>query len=276
MILVHHAGKMGDLIYCLPVLRALHRTTGERIHLTTSGLCYQLGPLLEEQSYIAEVVVDDTRPYKLTNGETTNWEFYAPGEGLNLSLQPTMFRPEAPIPWTLAYAEVAGVTLEPADYVAFPSLVNHRRWFQAHQVSFDGVPSRQTPTAIIAPDGETMTSAHWMIWRDLINALSPQYTVFLVGKTKSMSFDNARDLLGLTTVSTMARLIAEATLFIGAHSAPWQIARHTEVPAVCLGPRRALQRSIPIDTPWHWYEPEQWREAVTWLQDQAMTERVGV
>jgi len=273
MILCHHAGKMGDLIYCLPVLRALHRTTGERIHLTTSGLCYQLGPLLEEQPYIAEVVVDDSRPYQLTNGVTTHWEFYAPGEGLNLSLQPKMFTPGAPVSWTRAYAAVAGITLEAADYVAFPSLVNHRRWFLAHQVAFDGIPLDRTATAVVAPDAETVQAAEPEVWRGLVAALREHVRVILVGQRPAPAIQHVTDLRGLTTVPTMARLIAEAAVFIGAHSAPWQIARHTEVPAVCLGPRRALHRSIPIDTPWHWYEPEQWRDAVAWLEDQVVTER---
>ena len=56
MIRAHHAGKMGDLIYALPVLRSLHRTRGEPIHLTTSGLAYQLGPLLEEPHEILRVL----------------------------------------------------------------------------------------------------------------------------------------------------------------------------------------------------------------------------
>ena len=48
MIKVHHAGKMGDLIYALPVLRALARLKQDKVRLITSGMVVPMVPLLWE------------------------------------------------------------------------------------------------------------------------------------------------------------------------------------------------------------------------------------
>ena len=66
MIKVHHAGKMGDLIYALPVLRALARLKQDKVRLMTSGMVVPMVPLLWEQPYIDDVDVDEA-PYEIDN-----------------------------------------------------------------------------------------------------------------------------------------------------------------------------------------------------------------
>lgn len=278
---VHHAGKMGDLIYALPVLRALHRTTGEKIHLTTSGMCWQLVPLLWEQPYLADVVTDETRPYSIPpGGVTTNWEFYAAGEGINLSLQPKHYLNDCPINWTLAYAWIAGVEVLPVDYVGLPSLVNHRNWHHQVEVAYDGIPQTMPNTVVVAPEVESLEPASPETWQHIINALMGQgFDVVMVGKSRTYDYafqmpdshlSPFHDLRGLTTVPAMARLIAEAQGFIGAHSFPWHLARQARTPAVCLqGWREGLRRCVPIDTTPDrapWVEPQDWRAAVDWIR----------
>ena len=273
MIKVHHSGKMGDVIYALPVMRALNRIFGEKIHLTTSGLCWQLVPLLWEQAYFEDVVVDETRPYSIPQdtGIALNWDFYAEGEGINLSLQPKYYEQESPINWTMAAARIAGIeTLESSDFIALPSLVNHRRWYHGVEVQYDGKPVTLTPTVVLAPEVESLDSAPQGTWVSIAKGLNEAgYAIIAVGKHRTDSLpEYVTDLRGRTTVASMARLIAEAAVFIGAHSFPWHLARHANTPALCLQAwREGLRRCIPIDTlpdlaPW--VEPCHWVAAVEW------------
>lgn len=277
---VSHFGKMGDLVYALPVLRALHRTTGEKVHLLTSGTCWQFAPLLWEQPYIEEVELEDTKAHSIVPIDRgaifPHWQWYAEGDGLNLSLQPSYFRDAAPISWTRCYMEAAGITeLLPEDLVALPTLVNHHRWMSGITVANDGVPQERTNTFIVAPEVESLASIEWGIWRQIINALIPVGHVILVGvhRYPKMTFtvwplagDRFTDMRGLTTVPTLATLIAEAHGFIGAHSFPWHLARHSGVLSVCLQSwREGLRRCLPVDTDYLWMEPNDWPKAVEML-----------
>ena len=291
MIRCHHAGKMGDLIFALPVFRALRRIHGQPIHLTTSGLCWQLVPLLWEQPYFADVVLDDTRPYGIPfeTGVTTNWEYYTREEGLNLSLQPKHQDQDCPISWTRSYAWLAGLDpwtcFEPADLVSLPTLVNHRNWHYGIDVRLDGQEQALPRIIVVAPEVETLESASEETWTRVMDRLMDDgYTVVLVGTQPTPDYTVHlhawrhvppvlfRDLRGLTTVPVLAKLIAEATAFIGAHSLPWHLARLAGTPAVCLQHwREGLRRCLPIDTPAErcpWVEPDRWAAAVNWIRVQ--------
>lgn len=286
MLKIHHGGKMGDLLYALPVLRALSRLKGQKIHLTTSGLCWQLVPLLWEQPYFGMVELDDTRAYETVDGIMTGWDFYKPGEGINLSLQPCMKMMPEPS-WTHIYMRLCGVQeLLVEDAVALPSLVNHRRWHYQIKVTINGIPQLMPKVFVVAPEVETLASADMKTWVKVIDALLGEGLVLLVGKSREIDFmvqlmiwqghatDRLIDLRGATTVPSLARIIAEATGFIGAHSFPWHLARHSETPAVCLQTwQDGLYRCKVIDTPSHWLEPEAWSEAVKFVtQPQPVTE----
>ena len=280
---------MGDLLFALPVFRALARVRQDQIHLTTSGLCHQLAPLLWEQPYMADVVLDDAHAYGIPfeTGITTNWELYRDGEGLNLSLQPKHQDPQCPISWTRSYAWLAGLDpytcFEPADLVSLPTLVNHRNWHYGIEVIIDDRPCVMPRTVVVAPEVESLVPASDQTWVSLMAALmKAEYEVLLVGTHRTPDYDTPllcwlgenptrlHDLRGLTTVSSLARLIAEAGAFVGAHSLPWHLARLAGTPAVCLqGWREGLRRCLPIDTPPEacpWVEPEDWKQAVEWIE----------
>lgn len=281
---VSNFNKMGDVVYSLPVLRALHRLHGEKVHLLVSGSCWQLAPLLWEQPYIAEVELEETKCHEMEDiprGRILKyWNWYKPGEGLNLSLQPSYFRDDAPIPWTTCYQQAACVDeLLPADFIAFPSLVNHRRWHYDITVENEGIPQVLEKTFVVAPEVESLQSADLGIWVKVIAELTEHGKVILVGRSRAMDFETPImvwrgltavqrmiDIRGCTTVATLARLIAESTGFIGAHSFPWHLARHSEVPAVCLQDwREGLRRCLPIDTPYTWIEQKDWQMATDFL-----------
>ena len=257
MIKVHHAGKMGDVIYALPVLRALARVHHDKIHLTTSGMVVPLVPLLWEQPYMAEVALDDTQPYEIVNYIFPNWEYYKAGEGYNLSCQPKYFEPTCPASWTWAAAWVAGVdTLEPSDYVVLPSLVNHRRWTYGITTTNNGKPQRVVRAAVVAPEVETLDIMLPRYWQTVIDALAEYGPVLVVGMHPAPPYFHCTDLRGLITLPVAARLIAEASYFVGAHSLPWHLARHSEVPTICFQTYRdGLYRCIPVDTGCDWIQP---------------------
>ena len=275
MIRVHHAGKMGDLVYALPVMRAIARKTGQKIHLTTSALCFSLVPLLWEQPYFEDVVIDSSKPYKMADGVMSGWNFYDTGDGINLSPQPDFYLPDAPIPWTTCYEQVSGAgPLVEADFCAFPTLVNHRRWYFSHEIKFDGKPEERYKRIVVATETESLDETDFSIWDEIMRSFHRKYAIILVGKKVWPLPTNlhVKDLRGLTTVPTMARIIAEADGFIGAHSLPWHIARHSETPAVCIQKwRKGLQRCIPIDTDYNWIEPENWKDAIDFIQHGAQT-----
>ena len=238
-------------------MKALARIHGP-IHLTTSPICWQMVPLLWEQPYFADVDVDDKHEYKITKGIFNFWEYYEPGEGINMSSQPSFFTIDSPVSWTHCYAKVAGVTLEQSDFCVFPLLQNQRRYLKSCDVAFDGKTQNLPNYIVIAPEVETLTNDFdWSQVEDVI--LSHGYKAVWVGKNHSTIE---------TTVPTLARIILDAKGFIGAHSFPWHLARHLEVPAICLQEwRDPLIRCIPIDTPYLWLEPSSFMTAMDVLFD---------
>lgn len=260
---IHMAGKQGDLIYALPVIKALAREHGP-VHLVTSALCYQLVPLLWEQPYIADVEMDYARAYKMENGSVEPWAYFTPGEGLNLSPQPCMYRPDAPVPWTLAYAEIAGVPkLTPHDKIALPSLWNHRQWYWEHRVEIDGKPTWQPPpTCILAPESQSLKCIPLWIWHKVAARLAEDFSVIVIGEQQDGRWPpGVVDLCGLTTVGSAAKLLAEAHVAICANSLPWHLARHAGTPTFCFQDQY-LERCVPVDTPASFYPAEQWEHMV--------------
>ena len=263
---VHHGGKNGDLIYSLPVIKALSRVHG-KITLVTSPLCFQLVPLLWEQPYLQDVEMDYSQAYKIDDhGCMDPWQVLSPEEGINLSPQPAMFRHNAPVSWTHAYAEIAGIgPLTVKDRVALPSLWNHRQWFWEHNVETEGkdkVTRTWKPplTCVLAPESETLKTIPLRYWWKVAAKLQGEFTVIVVGaKPDGGSFGgfNLRDLRGLTTVPSMARILAEATLVIAANSLPWHLARHAGTPTFCFQDQY-IERCTPVDTPYAFYTAEQW------------------
>ena len=270
MIKVSNFNKMGDVMYALPVLRALARSHREKIHLLASGSSWQLAPLLWEQPYIGEVELDDTKAHATVPIERgaifPHWQWYAPGEGFNLSLQPRFFTDDAPISWTHCYMEAAGVKeLRDSDCMALPSLVNHRRWLDGIDVECAGKMQSKPKTIILAPETDTLDELMPDIWQHIVNEVVDHgHEPIMVGTRRLSKFYRCTDLRGFTSVPVLARLIAESRGFIGAHSFPWHLARHSETPAVCLQTwREGLRRCIPIDTSCNWIEPQDYLSAVS-------------
>ena len=271
MIRVSHFGKMGDLVYALPVMKALARMHRDKIHLITSGNCWQLVPLLWEQPYFGEIDLDDSQPHEIVPIDRgaifPHWEFYKGDEGINLSLQPSYFTDDAPISWTHCYMKAAGVKeLTESDCVALPSLVNHRRWLYGIDVVSNGKKASTPKTIVIAPETDSLDEMMPLVWEDIMfQVLRERYEPVIVGTRNRGSFNvECTDLRGLTSVPAMARLIAESAGFIGAHSFPWHLARHSETPAVCVQTwREGLRRCLPVDTTYKWIDARDYKEAVS-------------
>lgn len=261
---VHHGGKNGDLIYALPVIKALSRKHG-KITLVTSPLCFQLVPLLWEQPYIQDVEMDYSRSYKIgDDGCMSPWQVLGPEEGLNLSPQPSMYRHNAPVSWTHAYAEIAGIqTLTVKDRIALPSLWNHRQWYWEHNVTTEGkdlVKRVWAPpmTCVLAPESQTLKTIPMWLWAKVAKVLNKRFHVIIVGERPDESFpESMTDLRGKTTVATIARLLAEATVVISANSLPWHLARHAGTPTFCFQDQY-VERCTPVDTPYAFYTSDLW------------------
>lgn len=269
MIQVSNFNKMGDVMYSLPVLRALHRISRQKVRLLLSGSAWQLAPLLWEQPFIGEVELEDTKAHATVPIERgaifPHWKWHRDGHGVNLSLQPRYFTDDAPISWTHCYMHAAGLTeLTQEDCVALPSLVNHRRWLEGIDVSVNGTLQGKPKTIILAPETDTLDELMPEVWQSLIDqVVDADYTAMVVGTRRMAPLERCTDLRGQTSVPVLARLIAESSGFIGAHSFPWHLARHSETPAVCLQTwREGLRRCIPVDTPYTWVEPQDYRTAV--------------
>jgi ADP-heptose:LPS heptosyltransferase len=269
MIRVSHFGKMGDLVYALPVMKALARMHHDKIHLVTSGLCWQLVPLLWEQPYFGEIDLDDSQPHEIVPIDRgaifPNWEYYKGDEGINLSLQPSYFTDDAPISWTHCYMKAAGVKeLTDSDCIALPSLVNHRRWLNSIDVVSNGKKAGTPKTIVLSPETDSLDEMTPRTWQNIVNSVNDHgYEPVIVGTRNRGNLAICTDLRGLTSVPTMARLIAESCGFIGAHSFPWHIARHVEVPSVCVQTwREGLRRCLPVDNKYTWIDAKNYREVV--------------
>lgn len=259
--------KMGDIMYALPAVRAMARLTAKKVHLVISGYCWQMVPLLWEQPYIGEVDLEDVKPQvEIHRGAIfPDWEWFKDGNGFNLSLQPDFFKDDAPISWTRCYMNALGIEgLEPADCTVLPSLVNHRRWMTGVQVDVDGKRQETPRTIVIAPETDTLDELSPGQWQQVVDRVADaNYQPVIVGVRRPYLLFNCLDLRGQTTVPVLARVIADSRGFIGAHSFPWHIARHSETPAVCLQTwREGLRRCLPIDTSYTWLTPEEWELAV--------------
>ena len=269
MIRVSCFNKMGDVMYALPVIRALSRIYADKVTLLLSGSAYQLAPLLWEQPFIAEVELEDTQAHATMPIERgaifPHWHWYADGEGVNLSLQPRFFADDAPISWTHCYMQAAGVPLlHASDCVALPSLVNHRRWLEGIDVSINGNMQAKPKTIILAPETDTLDELFPDVWQQIIDqVVDADLTPIVVGTRRTALLERCTDLRGQTSVPVLARLIAESRGFIGAHSFPWHLARHSETPAVCLQTwREGLRRCLPVDTPYTWIDAKDYQMAV--------------
>lgn len=259
---IHHGGKQGDLIYALPVMKALARASGEKIHLVTSVLCFGIVPLLFEQPFISNVEIDYAHAYSMDNGSIIPWQFFAPGEGLNLSPQPAMYRPNAPVSWTAAYAEIAGVKeLAAQDKVALPTLWNHRQWYWEHEVQVEGRPPWKPPRSLVlAPESQTLKTIPLRYWISVAKELEEDFdTIFVIGEKRDEPFPRVVDLRGRITVSAAARLLAEASIAICANSLPWHLARHAGTPTFCFQDQY-LERCVPIDTKFAFFTSDKWKE----------------
>lgn len=278
MIKVSCFNKMGDVMYALPVIRALSRIYADKVTLLLSGSAYQLAPLLWEQPFIADVELEDTQAHASVPIERgaifPEWEWYKDLTGFNLSLQPSFFTDDAPISWTHCYMQAVGVPLlHASDCVALPSLVNHRRWLEGIDVSINGNMQAKPKTIIIAPETDTLDELMPMVWMHVVRGVvEAGYEPVIVGTRNRGSLEGSSgctDLRGLTSVPVLARLIAESRGFIGAHSFPWHLARHSETPAVCLQTwREGLRRCLPVDTPYTWMDAKDYQMAVSTVLQQ--------
>lgn len=273
---VSHCGKNGDLIYALPVIKALARRNGGKIDIFTSGLCFQIVPLLMEQPYIGNVEMDYTRSYKITENCLDPWAVLPPEEGMNLSPQPAMYRPDAPVCWTNAYGEVAGIKeLTFYDRIALPTLLNHRLWYYGHRVEYQDNRKWTPPmTCVIAPESETLKCAPWWVWRKIAERMQKELQVVFIGQRRDDPAPaGAIDLRGHTTVSSIARLLAEARVVVCANSLPWHLSRHAGTPTITLQDQ-VLERCTPVDTPSYLYTSANWEklcEDALWLANNRMT-----
>ena len=207
--------------------------------------------------------MDYDRAYKAEGGSIVPWNVLSPEEGINLSPQPCMYRPNAPVRWTHAYAEIAGIEkLESKDKIALPTLFNHRQWVWEHKVEYENAPTWVPPrTCVFAPESQTLKCIPLPIWRKLALRLAQHFTVLVIGeKPDAETFKglaHVRDLRGLTTVPAVARLLAEAHLVISANSLPWHLARHAGTPTFCFQDQY-LERCVPVDTPYAFYGMDLW------------------
>lgn len=249
--------------------------------MLVSGSAWQFALVLEEQPYIAEVELEDTQAHATVPIERgamfPYWNWYPPGHGINLSLQPMYFDDTAPISWTKCYMQAAGITeLATSDCVALPSLVNHRRWLRDITVELDGRPQAIPNTIMVAPENDSLDELFPEIWQSIVDQIAEAgYQPVLVGTRRLAKFERCTDLRGLTSVPVLARMIAESRGFIGAHSFPWHLARHSETPAICLQTwREGLRRCLPVDTPYTWLDAKDWRQAVPALLGQTVLQEV--
>ena len=256
-------GKMGDIIYALPAVKALARKHGP-IHFMTSGICHPIVPLLREQPYLASVDVDEEVAYRIVSNESLPWfEFPKGVQGINLSVRPEWIQREGC--WTKFYAEEAGVTLITDDKVALPSLVEHRLWFYSYEVFREGSgidPMLRPNTAILAPEAETLPTVSLDVWVKLANALKQWFKVMVVGLKRDDSFPpDIIDMRGMTTVPSLARLLAEARIVITSLSLPFHLARHSYTPTFVLADMLEVH-SFPTDTISVFYRSEQLSDIV--------------
>ena len=256
------AGKQGDLIFALPVVKALQRKHG-MVRLITSPLCVPLVPVLWEQPFLKDRIEVDERPYAITNNVTSPWyEFPKGQQGINLSIRPEWI--EQRKCWTTLAAEVAGVELTESDYIALPSLIAHRAWYYSQLVhGKDGTPTGQMHpnTVVLAPEAETMPMLAMAVWQELAKALSKWFQVLIVGLKPDDSFAGHTDLRGLTTVASMAKILAESRMVISALSLPFHLARHSGVPNFLLSDTYEYH-SFPVDTYYIAYTSKQLKDVV--------------
>ncbi len=258
---IHHGGKMGDLVLALPAIRAYARLHGP-IDLVTSPLCIPIVPLLWDCPYIESIEVDNSQIYEADGKVLLQWEYFKNGEGINLSPQPA-FRQEVapfsmpPYSYSDCYSMILGVSPQYEDYMIFPALVNHRRWFDSHEVFYKGVSQKKRKTVVIAPEAESVPMAGNYIWDQVISGLKYYGYEPVIIKKK-----------GTTTIPTAARMIAEADALIGAHSFPMQLAARIEVPTVCLQDMVfTLDRANPMKANVKYVDPKDWVNAVQYVTE---------
>ena len=149
------------------------------------------------------------------------------------------------------------VSPDEGDYMIFPSLVNHRRWFNSHEVFYKGESQNKQKTVIIAPECESVPSGFEEV----------EYKINIVLKNHGYEIITLRKPY-IHTIPTVARMISEADALIGAHSFPMQLAARIEVPTVCLQEMvPTLDRANPIKANVKYIDPKDWRKAVDYVME---------
>ncbi len=247
-------GKLGDLLYALPLARGLAGLLGTRPHLLTSPACRAAVPLLAGLPYLAGVAVDDDYRPEHDRLGVQPWRMAEPAGFApiwHLGLRPELNRDGL---FSRHLAETHALNFRRAHGFA-PELNLDAPWLRAEALA-------RGPHLLLHPYGESLARVAdprlmplcLAYWRELIR-LGGRPARLVLGPAEEpppgldLPVVRPRDLLEL------AGLIGGAAAFLGVESGPLAVAEGLKAPRLALDffgnalPRGPRGASFRLDEP---------------------------
>src|SRR5688572_271108 len=207
MLAFTHPGKIGDLLYCLPVIKQVCEQTGKQADFWTSSYCYPIVKrLLERQSYIRDVVL--SHKHVIT--------------GMDMGVRPWL------VPVDGEYERVYHLGFQEIPRGALPKFIANsigQIWNGKIHYEYDDLPTLEEPYIVLAPRGETSFKE---VFLDFIEK-NPIKTVIIGGDGDYIG--NGINKCGLDLLETLP-WIAKSKGFIGLMSSQLVLANGFDIPKI--------------------------------------------
>lgn len=207
MLAFTHPGKIGDLLYCLPVVKKLCEESGQRADFWTSSYCYPVVKrLLERQSYIRDVVLSHN--HVIT--------------GMDMGVRPWL------VPVDGDYEQVYHLGFQEIPRGALPEFISKsigQTWNGKIEYEYDDLSTLKEPYIVLAPRGETSFKE---VFIDFIKK-SPIKTVVVGGEIDYIGYGINK--CGIDLLETLP-WIAKSKGFIGLMSSQLVLANGFDIPKI--------------------------------------------
>lgn len=210
MLAFTHPGKVGDMLYALPTVKAICEIKKQPADFWTSEYCYPIVKrLVERQSYIRKCILSPT--YVI--------------EGMDMGVRPAL----VPIDYTL-YETTYHLGFRTVPDKVLPAFIARSvgsTWNGKIEYEYDDLETLDEPYIVLAPRGETSYKSTFL---DLIKK-SPIKTVIIGGMGDLIGDGTALNKCGLDLVETLP-WIAKSKGFVGLMSSQLVLANGFNIPKV--------------------------------------------
>lgn len=212
-----HPGRMGDVLYTIPVMRYIYKVTGLKFDFYTSEYCSPLKKLFEYQECVSRFYVSPS--YVLDNWGCGGQPWYVPIPIQEYArVYQLGFRQTPDCALHQFIAKYAGIDVPLAIEYDYPPLLDYT-W--------------SSPYVVLAPRGKTT-------FEPIFNEIADKTTALIVGGEGDYT-GHGIDLTGLDMLNTLT-VLSGAKAFVGLMSSQLVLANGFDMPRISLNGYQADMR----------------------------------